>query len=304
VELYNFGVSVIGEPTADSEAGFVDLNGNGVRDEGYLAAMIAWVEQLAARFEIEAGAEEGWYEQMLRGVREWATAEEGLLAGVLSVVKTTGRELVSVVASIPGLATSAALTAIYLFFFLISFDRMIEWVRRCLPARHKARIEAVASRVDAAISAFLRGRLIVCLCVGALTALGLWIFGVPYWYLIGVATGIAGIVPYLPIFVGLAPAMLAAWFNTGNVWTVVAAVGVFTVVQGLEGWVLTPLIQGRAVGLHPVTLMVALLLGYEMLGLFGMIAAVPLASTVKILAQEFLMPEVEELAHAPGERRT
>lgn len=154
----------------------------------------------------------------------------------------------------------------------------------------------MAGKIDAAISAFLRGRILVCLIVGTLAALGLALLGVPYWYLIGVATGIAGVVPFLPIFVGLVPAVLAAWFDTHSTWVVVGAVGVYVVVQGLEGWVITPLIQGKAMGLHPVTLMVALLLGYEALGVFGMVAAVPLAATVKILAKEFVLPELEGLS--------
>ncbi|KPK49623.1 MAG: hypothetical protein AMK72_04075, partial [Planctomycetes bacterium SM23_25] len=79
-------------------------------------------------------------------------------------------------------------------------------------------------------------------------------------------------------------------------WAVVGAAAVFVIVQTLEGWVLTPLVQGKAVGLHPVTLTVALLVGYNVLGLFGLIAAVPLASSVKILAREFVLPKVEELA--------
>jgi len=189
------------------------------------------------------------------------------------------------------------LTAFYLFFFLMNFDRIVEAVRRRLPGKYRRRTEDVVVKIDAAVSAFLRGRILVCLVVGVLTAVGLAIVGVPYWYLIGVATGLAGVVPYLPIFVGLVPALLVAWFDAGSGWAVAGAAVVFIIVQTLEGWVLTPLIQGRAVGLHPVTLMVALLVGYEVFGLFGLIAAVPLASTVKILAKEFVLPEVDELAH-------
>jgi len=125
----------------------------------------------------------------------------------------------------------------------------------------------VVRQIDAAISAFLRGRILICAAVGVLTAAGLAIVGVPYWYLIGVATGLAGVVPFMPIFVGLIPAVLVAW----------PFMPIF-------------------VGLHPVTLTVALLVGYKVLGLFGLIAAVPLASTVKILAREFVLPKVEELA--------
>jgi len=294
VQLYEFGVTVIGEPKADTELGFQDLNGNGVWDKGYLPALVEWVRGVAER--LQAG-ESTWFDRFLAGLSASADARQGLLKGTLNTLQQAGTGILQFLWNLQGFVFGVGLTAFYLFFFLMNFDRIVEAVRKRLPGKYRGRIKDVAAKIDAAVNAFLRGRILVCLVVGVLTSVGLAIVRVPYWYLIGVVTGLAGIVPYLPIFVGLAPAMLVAWLDTGSVWVVVGAAGVYVVVQGLEGWVLTPLIQGRAVGLHPVTLMVALLVGYELFGLFGLIAAVPLASTVKILAKEFVLPEVERLAH-------
>jgi len=292
-QLYAFGVSVIGEPAAEAEPGFVDLNGDGVWSHGYLGAIAEWLQGLAERL----GRGEGeWYEKILLEWQQPSAAEGSVHDRVLAVARQAGEGALSILWNLQGLAVGVVLTAVYLFFFLMNFDRMVEAVRRWLPGRHRARIERVAGEIDRTVSAFLRGRILVCLAVGATTALGLALLGIPYWYLIGVVTGLAGVVPFLPIFVGLIPAVLVAWFDSHSGLAVFGTVGVFVIVQGLEGWVLTPLVQGRAVGLHPVTLTVALVLGYEMLGLFGLILAVPLAATVKILAKEFVLPEVRELA--------
>ena len=297
-QLYDFGVRVVGEPAAETPEGFSDLNGNGTWDRGYIPALLEWARGVAER--LRAG-ESTWLDQVVAYLGASAGAREGLLAGALATLKKAGTGLMAFLWNLQGFVAGVGLTAFYLFFFLVSFDRIVAAVRRRLPGKYRPRIEAVARQIDAAVGAFLRGRLVVCVVVGVLTAGGLAAVGVPYWYLIGVATGVAGVVPFLPIFVGLVPALVAAWFDGGSGWTVLGAAAVFVVVQGLEGWVLTPLVQGRAVGLHPVTQTVALLVGAQVFGLFGLVAAVPLAATVKILAREFLLPKVDELAREPPE---
>ena len=300
-QLYDFGVTVVGEPEAEELPGYRDLNENGQWDRGYIPAVLEWARGVADRLQTGEGT---WFDRILAGIGTSQDAREGLLKGALATFKQAGTGLIAFLWNLQGFVFGVGLTAFYLYFFLMNFDRIVEAVHGRLPGKYRARIEDVVAKIDAAVSAFLRGRILVCLVVGVLTALGLAIVGVPYWYLIGVATGLAGVVPYLPIFVGLVPAMLVAWFYAGSGWAVAGAAVVFIIVQTLEGWVLTPFIQGRAVGLHPVTLMVALLVGYEVFGLFGLIAAVPLASTVKILAREFVLPKVDELAHEQPDEST
>jgi len=293
-QLYHFGVSMVGEPAdADDPQGYQDLNANGEWDTGHVPALLAWVRDVSSRLQT---GQSKWYDRILKGISDSAKAKEGLAKTALDAIKLAGEGFWDFLRGLQGFLVGAALAAFYLFFFLMNFDRMVGAVRRRLPGKYRGRIEGVVRKIDAAVAAFLRGRILICGAVGVLTAAGLAIVGVPYWYLIGVVTGLAGVVPFMPIFVGLIPAVLVAWFDAESGWAVVGATVVFVIVQTLEGWVLTPLIQGKAVGLHPVTLTVALLVGYQVLGLFGLIAAVPLASTVKILAREFVLPKVEELA--------
>lgn len=297
-QLYDFGVTVIGEPLAEGELGYTDLNGNGSRDAGYLPALMEWVKGFSIRLQ---SGESTWYDRILEAIGDSAQAREGLLAGALDTLKGAGTGFLAFLWDLQGFVFGLGLAGFYLFFFLMNFDRMVAAVRRRLPGKYRRRIETVAAKIDAAVSAFLRGRIVICLVVGTATSVGLALFGVPYWYLIGVTTGVAAVVPSLPIFVGLLPAVLVAWFNTRNGWTVAAAAGVLVVVQMLEGWVLTPLAQGKAIGLHPVTLTIALLAGFQLFGLFGLVVAVPLAATVKILVREFVLPKVDELANeGPG----
>lgn len=310
-ELVAFGYGMFGEPVLETEkltdglkddpavhkteegTWYRDVNNNEEYDAGHIQRLIAYIRDLRE----EAAADSStWYAQVENWLTENRTAIGKSLVGTL---QKAGTGILGLIEKAQNFLMALGLGAFYLFFLLLNFDRIVDTIHEKLPGRYRLRIEDVMGKINRAVSAFLRGRLLVCVCVGALTAVGLAVLGVPYWYLLGVATGLAGIVPFLPIFVGLVPSMLVGWLDTESLWVVGGVIIVFVAVQTIEGWVLTPLIQGKAVGLHPVTLIIALLLGYQALGLFGLIAAVPLAATVKILAREFVLPEVEELADEP-----
>jgi len=190
--------------------------------------------------------------------------------------------------------TQVALVFIYTFFFLLGLHPFYEKVRGHLPGRYREEIVRVVGRLDRSYAAFFRGRIIVCLCSGVLTSVGLWICGIPFWLLIGMTVGVLGIIPFIGVLIGLIPAVLLALL-TGGWQTTLGVLVVFAAVQAIEP-VLTPLILSRGLQLHPVTILIGLLVGGRVFGLFGAVIAVPLASTAKILGEEFLLPPLRELA--------
>jgi predicted PurR-regulated permease PerM len=112
--------------------------------------------------------------------------------------------------------------------------------------------------------------------------------------LIGMAAGFLGVVPYIGVFLAFAPAVVLGYL-TGGVGGVVGVAIVFALAQVLEA-ILIPLVLSKGMSLHPVSILVALLVGAELFGVFGMIISVPLAATVKILMQEFVLPPLKALA--------
>ncbi|MGE3166521.1 MAG: AI-2E family transporter [Planctomycetota bacterium] len=188
------------------------------------------------------------------------------------------------------------LCPLYVFFFLLEIDPMIAAIRRHLPAIQRDRIERIASQVDRTLSAFFRGRLIVCLIKGGLTALGLLIFGVPFWFPIGMAAGFLSLVPYVGIWLAILPAALLSWLEHESFMRLGGVGGVFAVMEAVEGFVLVPSFLGREVGLHPLTIVVTLLVFGKILGFVGVLLSVPLAAITKILGNEFVMPLIREFA--------
>ena len=107
--------------------------------------------------------------------------------------------------------------------------------------------------------------------------------------------GVMNLIPFLSTVLGLPPSLLAAYVGHGDLVHPLYAAIVFMVVQSCDAFVLTPWIQGKALGLHPITIVIVLLMGSELGGLFGMLLAIPAACVVKILFLEFVWPHLKEL---------
>jgi len=196
----------------------------------------------------------------------------------------------------------AALVPFYFWFFSISFPAALDFLRGLLPVRHRDRVIELAVEMDRAVSGFVRGRIVVSSIMGVLIAVGWKFFGVPYAITLGVVVGVFSLVPYLsvvglPIAIGLlAVDQLAlpeadrmTWF-----WMLLGPTVVYGIVQFLEGYVLIPLIAGKATDLDPVSIFVAVLAGAAIAGVYGMLLSIPVAACLKIYLREVVMPHLRD----------
>ena len=193
--------------------------------------------------------------------------------------------------------TTVLLLPVFTFFFLWKYDRMLEVIRAHLPAEYRGTIVHIAALIDEKTAAFFRGRVVTSLFVGMLMSLGWAAVGVPYALAFGMASGVLNLVPFLPLL-SLPPALILIYLvNPGAwVWPALLAVLVYILVQTLEAFVLYPYLSAKTSGLHPVTVMVALLMGAEVAGVLGMLLSIPVASTLKALGAEYVLPELRRLA--------
>ena len=181
-----------------------------------------------------------------------------------------------------------ALLPVFAFYFLRDFDRIKERVWPLVPERHRDPMARRLQRFDEVLSGFIRGQLMVCLILGVLYALGLVLVGVRLGLAIGLLAGLLNIVPYVGFFIGIILALLMALLDFSSWWSLIGVGAVFAVVQTLEGLVITPRIVGDKTGLSPVAVIIALLVGGELAGVFGMLAAVPVAAVLKLVVEEGL----------------
>ncbi len=214
------------------------------------------------------------------------------------------RDVFTNIAGLLGFTLDLILIPVYAFFLTLAMPRIRHTVRAYLPERNKVRTLRILHEIEKVVSAFFRGRLIVCLLCALLVWAGFAPLGVPYAGLFGLLIGLATAVP-LSGLLFLVPACLLVMVEGGDgmVVRIALVVAVYTVVQGLEMTVFTPTIMGREVELHPVVLILALLFFGYLWGILGLILAVPIAASLRILLREFVLPRLRRMAALPPDSR-
>ncbi|MGQ7817706.1 AI-2E family transporter [Metapseudomonas furukawaii] len=199
-----------------------------------------------------------------------------------------GSLLASVTAS--GLALLAWLGNLVLipvvgFYLLRDWDLMVSKLRGLLPRSRESYVVGLVGECHEVLGAFLRGQLLVMLALGMIYAVGLMLVGLDLGLLIGLLAGLASIVPYMGFVVGFGAAVVAALFQFGGVefYPLIGVVAVFTAGQLLEGMLLTPLLVGDRIGLHPVAVIFAILAGGQLFGFTGVLLALPVAAIIMVL---------------------
>jgi sporulation integral membrane protein YtvI len=173
------------------------------------------------------------------------------------------------------------------FYFMRDIDVMKERMRELIPERYREKVDSIYHDINKTLSAFVRGQFTVALVMAFFYSVGLYVIGTPMGIFIGILAGFSGIIPYLSLVTGLIPALVLTWFQFGFEWQMLAVLGLFGAVQLLEGFYLTPKIMGKSVGLHPVAIMLALLVGGFAFGFVGIIIAVPAAAVLKVFWYHF-----------------
>jgi len=203
---------------------------------------------------------------------------------MLDAVTGLGRGVMWFVAAV----AKTLLFVIVTFYLLKDFADFKAGALRLVPFERRERVVIVLGKIDELLHGFFRGQLLVSLSLAAIYAVGLSALGVPFALIIAIVGGLANIVPYLGLVLGLLPAVLLAVVAFGDVWHPLGAVAVFVVGQALEGTVLTPRIVGRTTNLHPVFVILSILVFAQVLGFVGLLLAVPTAAIAKVFVTEAL----------------
>lgn len=172
---------------------------------------------------------------------------------------------------------------------VVAFYMLRDWhdftgkIYALVPKKHKKNVTDGVKAVNRIISGYLRGQMMVCVALGSFYSLGLWLVGLKLGLLVGFLAGLISFVPYVGSISGFLMAIVLVVTQFGTLPKILAVVAVFGVGQFLEGNFLTPKLVGENIGLHPVWVMFALLAGGVLLGLLGMIIAVPVAACIGVL---------------------
>jgi predicted PurR-regulated permease PerM len=210
------------------------------------------------------------------------------------------------------LAMTLFLIGFFFFFFSTTYPDVVTALRGFVPSANRERFEELSGKMDLAVSGFVRGRITIVCALALVFAIGWTICGVPYGLLLGLLVGLSTIVPYLA-GVGLIGAygllilklqgtpgdtiyhQMLADGTLAIVWWRVALYPfiVFGLAQILDDYILTPAIQGPATNLSTPMIVVAVIAGGSLAGLYGMLLAIPAAACLRILATDVFWPKVK-----------
>jgi predicted PurR-regulated permease PerM len=241
-------------------------------------AVQPWFDRLEARYPAEV---EEAQQRLVQGLREnlpkvassvgkWAS---GFFGNLLDFVL---------------LLLNLIFVPVFAFYLLVDWPKVKRGMVGLIPLPYRDVTLARIGEVDQAVASFLRGQLTIALVLAAINAIGLVALDVPFGLALGLLAGLANMIPYMALVVGLLPAMLLCWAEHQSLAMVLGVVAVFSGAQLLEGTVLSPRILSKSVNLHPVWVLLAIIAGGSLFGFLGLLIAVPVAAAIQVFARNWI----------------
>lgn len=171
------------------------------------------------------------------------------------------------------------------FYFLVEAESLFNYVTKFLPAANRAQFKTASREAVLKVSAWLRAQLILAGVMGVFAAVGLGLMGEPYFYVVALIAAVGETIPIIGPIIGGITAVTVAVMQSP--WLALKVGVYFLLLHQLEANILVPKIMERRVGVSPVTVMVALLIGGALLGLIGAILAIPTAAILSVAVDEF-----------------
>jgi predicted PurR-regulated permease PerM len=219
------------------------------------------------------------FSDLSRTTSELVRQGMGWLATFLTQLWSGGQALISIFSLM-------IVTPVVAFYLMVDWNRMVATIDSWVPLHHRDVVRGLGREIDEAIAGFVRGQTAVCLILGSYYVVALSVVGLNFGLLIGLVSGIITFVPYLGSMTGLVIGVTVALAQFWPDYVLILSVlGIFLVGQFFEGYVLSPLLVGESVGLHPVWLMFALFAFGYLFGFVGLLVAVPMAAAVGVLAR-------------------
>jgi predicted PurR-regulated permease PerM len=220
-------------------------------------------------------------EQTLRSLglsqSQIASARDQVIAGIEGFAGS----VVPLLTGLVGAVLDVILVAVLSIYLLASGSRVSDWLRRNMPDQQQGRMKLLLDTLQRVVGGYMRSQLLLCVLIGLLVGVGMQVIGVPFALLLGV---LAFVLEFIPVLGTLVSGAICVLLALTKGWVIALIVLVyFVVVHVIEGDVVGPRIVGKAIGLHPVVSLAALIAGAELFGIGGALLASPVAGVLQAL---------------------
>jgi len=213
-------------------------------------------------------------DRVAQDARERFPGEQGLAEQLTTVREIGGRVF--------EIGLIFVLAPIIAFYLLVDLPHIGAVSRRLIPAAANEQVLHVAHRLNVAIGGFFRGQLMVAIIVGIMVSVGLAVIDLPFWLIVGMIAGAFNLVPLIGPWVGAVPGIIIA-LTTRDFGTALWVAAIMAGAQQIDNHFISPMVMQRTVSLHPAAVMLALLAGGTLGGFFGLLLAVPVTATLKVV---------------------
>lgn len=240
-------------------------------------------------------------QQSLNSIR--STGEEiGILSTVQQVLDNTARSLTNVtsglyqaLASVFGGFVALIGILVIAFYMTVEEDGIKNFVRSLSPATYQPYIIHKMNEMQRRLSHWLWGQVVLMFFIGIMTGLSLWILGVKYALVLGILAGLLEFIPVIGPTLAAIPAVFFAFTDYAHApYKPFLALAIFIIIQQVENHLLVPRVMKRAVGLNPIIIIIALLVGAKLGGLIGIVLAVPFVAIIDVFLEDFLANKQRE----------
>lgn len=195
--------------------------------------------------------------------------------------------LVNGIISLFGGVVSAITVFVLTFYVVVDSDSLRQSFSKIIPVERRDRLAITLKRVSEKLGRWLRGQLTLMAIIGIINGTVLWALDIGFPLTLGILSGLLEIVPVVGPIVATVITVFVAFVTGAPLWKIVLAVSIFVVVQQLQNQVLIPKIMQKAVGLSPIAVILAILIGSKLMGIGGAILAVPLAAGIHVFIEEY-----------------
>jgi predicted PurR-regulated permease PerM len=266
-----------------------------------IAALVAIAAMVIPAVVMQARDLAREFPRLLHQGQQWLI-DHGVLTREISAAEAVQQTAPSAAQDTLGLVANAVLGVIggvfglitvlvLAFYLLVDSSALILVFLRLFPREKRAQVNDACRRVTKKISAWLGGQLLLGGIIGSTAALGLYLMGVPFFWVLALIAGIGEMIPIVGPILSAVPAVVVALSVKPTL--ALAVIVFFIAQQQLENHLLVPKIMQRQVGISPVFIIIALLIGGSLLGVIGAILAVPTAAILQVLLEETLSEPTE-----------
>ena len=200
---------------------------------------------------------------------------------VVASIEGFAGSVIPLLTGLVGAVLDVVLVAVISIYLLAGGARVSDWLHRNMPQQQQGRMKLLLDTLQRVVGGYIRGQLLLCALIGVLVGVGMQVIGVPYALLLGV---LAFVLEFIPVLGTLVSGAICVLLALTKGWVIALIVLVyFVVVHVIEGDVVGPRIVGKAIGLHPVVSLAALIAGAELFGIAGALLASPVAGVLQAL---------------------